>query len=216
MPVEIYWNDETNPIIGLAAMDNHSSVSMVDPTVIEHFNIPESSRQRISYELSTMHGAKSTHGGSCVAGLKISPLRQFNKRIQLPACIESPLIPEAYYEVAIAKDVEDIPQLRHLQPLLPPERGLEWETLLLLGRNCPQAMVTEEFINGGENMPHAERTPFGWALVGSRNPKKVENKIIAARTHVNIRPNKTRKQKRADRFETAAGGQCEITDGRAC
>ena len=42
-------------------------------------------------------------------------------------------------------------------------------------------------------MPHAESTPFCWVLVGSRNPKKVENKIIASRTHVNMRLSKPRK-----------------------
>ncbi|KAL7869711.1 hypothetical protein AOLI_G00136990 [Acnodon oligacanthus] len=41
---------------------------------------------------------------------------------------------------------------------------------LLIGYNCPQALVPRQVVPGEENQPFAQRTDLGWSVVGYGNP----------------------------------------------
>ena len=41
---------------------------------------------------------------------------------------------------------------------------------LLIGYNCPQALVPRQVVPGKESQPFAQRTDLGWSVVGYGNP----------------------------------------------
>lgn len=40
---------------------------------------------------------------------------------------------------------------------------------LLIGYNCPQALLAREVISGNEDQPFAQRSVLGWSIIGYRN-----------------------------------------------
>ena len=47
-----------------------------------------------------------------------------------------------------------------------PENELDVKIGLLIGYNCPRALVPLEVVVGDPAAPHALRTPLGWSIVG--------------------------------------------------
>ena len=130
-----------------------------------YFDMLSAHMPTVAYNISTMERIDSPQTGRVLAGLVIASLLGEIKEIEWPDCIESPLIPEAYGEVASPEDVHRIPKLRHLKDKFP-EKDPSWGTLLLIGRTCGKAMLGKEQVMGEPYGPHAVETPLGWALIG--------------------------------------------------
>ena len=47
---------------------------------------------------------------------------------------------------------------------------LDCEVGLLIGYNCPQALLPREILSGEESHPYAQRTDLGWSIVGRSHP----------------------------------------------
>ncbi|KAJ8361824.1 hypothetical protein AAFF_G00418650 [Aldrovandia affinis] len=60
------------------------------------------------------------------------------------------------------------PHLEHLANEIAPQQSCD--VGLLIGYNCPQALVPRQVVSGGENQPFAQRTDLGWSIVGYGNP----------------------------------------------
>lgn len=43
---------------------------------------------------------------------------------------------------------------------------LNYEVELLIGYNCPQALLPRHVIMGDEDQPHAQRSALGWSITG--------------------------------------------------
>lgn len=60
------------------------------------------------------------------------------------------------------------PHLEHIADEIAPQQSCD--VGLLIGYNCPQALVPRQVVPGEENQPFAQRTDLGWSVVGYGNP----------------------------------------------
>ncbi|KAK7929254.1 hypothetical protein WMY93_005649 [Mugilogobius chulae] len=60
------------------------------------------------------------------------------------------------------------PHLEHIADEIAPLQSCD--VGLLIGYNCPQALVPRQVVSGKENQPFAQRTDLGWSIVGFGNP----------------------------------------------
>lgn len=62
------------------------------------------------------------------------------------------------------------PHLEHLAEHIAPQTMSECDIGLLIGYNCPQALMPKEVVCGEENQPYAQRTDLGWSIVSYCDP----------------------------------------------
>ena len=153
------------PREGLAIIDEQATVSMVDPRVADWFRVNREAMPTVVYSLSTMEGQNVHHDSRALHGMEIEPLGDSGnegdtKCISLPPCIESRNIPGALDEIPDREDVKRMQGLEDLAARFPRKKD-SWETLLLLGRNCGEAMGMKQFINRRHGTPMAVHTPLG-------------------------------------------------------
>ena len=67
-----------------------------------------------------------------------------------------------------------------------PEKKDEWETILLIGRDCMEAQWQEQFYSAENRSQMVAKTPLGWTLIGSPPEKDPPT--------ANRRPHKKRKE----------------------
>ena len=96
------------------------------------------------------------------------------KAVQLPTCITSLHMPEVWEEIPDPEDVKRVfgenGDWSGLEENFP-KKDPRWTTLLLLGRNCKEAMEVKQFVTGCEGKPHAVETGLGWTLIGEHVPE---------------------------------------------
>ena len=59
------------------------------------------------------------------------------------------------------------PHLEHIADEIAPHQSCD--VGLLIGYNCPQALVPRQVVSGEENQPFALKTDLGWSAVGYGN-----------------------------------------------
>lgn len=86
-------------------------------------------------------------------------------------------LPQAYARDFIPVDMSCIPtknttlqwpHLKHLANKLPELQ--DSEVGLLIGYDCPAALVPLQVVVGNENEPFAQETELGWGIIGAANP----------------------------------------------
>ena len=140
-------------------VDEQSSTSFVDPKVVEHFNL---SFPVQDYTLTTLSGLNTSSQGMLVEGLFVKGVKE-RSGINLPVVLTNDSIPNSKNEIAAPNIVRVHHQISHFAKHFP-NYDESAEVLILIGRDCGQAMATKCY---GQTAPYAHRTPLGWALVGS-------------------------------------------------
>lgn len=102
-----------------------------------------------------------------VGGLQVRGL-QATSSIQLQQAYTRDFIPVDKSYIPTKKTALQWPHLKHLANQLPPLQNCE--VGLLIGYDCSLALAPLEVIIGGENEPFAQRTEFGWSIIGLSNP----------------------------------------------
>ena len=153
---------------------------MVNPGVTDWFRIKRQEMPIVKYTMSTMERHDAPHESRILHGMEIEPLINPGEegsigKMELPSCIESKNIPEALDEIPDREEVRKMPGLEHLAEKFPKKDG-RWNTLLLLGRTCMEAMGAERIQRGKQGTPLAVQTPLGWALIGTYTPGMAEGK----------------------------------------
>ena len=142
-----------------AIIDEQANVSLVDDKVISFFGRKFPTREYClnfasqNYEIST--------SGQIVSGLKVSSITS-NNSINLPPLLSTPNIANTKDEIASPSIVKAHQHISHLASYFN-EVDNSAEVLLLIGRDCGEAMATRCY---GKKEPFANKTPLGWALVG--------------------------------------------------
>lgn len=85
-------------------------------------------------------------------------------KIKLPTTYTRDYIPSNRSHIPTSKTAESWPHLRHLADEMSPE--LDCEVGLLIGYNCPQALLPRDIISGDEDQPFAQKTTLGWSIIG--------------------------------------------------
>jgi hypothetical protein len=134
----------------------------------------------VKLSLSTLHAENKTVSSKRVKGLQV---RGYDNQIRIS-------LPIAYTREIMPANRSHIPTPEHarclslecisdkLVPLMEADIGL------LIGYNCPQALVPREVITPDGNGPYAQKTDLGWTIVGTIDSDCVENDSIGLSHHV--------------------------------
>lgn len=160
--VDITFPENTSKSLRCYALiDEQSSSSFVDPHVAEFFGIKS---PVMSYKLTTISNVKETVSGILVEGLRIKGVGE-KKSFPLPAVFTNEYLPDSRAEVATPEIVSSFPQYAHLASKFNPFDPSA-QTLILLGRDCNNAMKTRCV---GHKGPFIHFTSLGASMVGSSN-----------------------------------------------
>ena len=142
-----------------ALIDEMSDCTLMDPKVPEYFNM---SVPVENYTISTINGCEVTRSGMLISGITVKGVNE-NKVISLPPAFTNETIPDSKHEVATPAYVRKIKSIKsYAHNFLPLDKNAE--TLILIGRNCGDAMKTQCI---GDKAPFLHHTSLGWAVVGS-------------------------------------------------
>ncbi|CAI5654355.1 unnamed protein product [Oreochromis niloticus] len=91
-----------------------------------------------------------------------------NKTISLPVTYSRDFIPANRDHIPSPTTAKAWPHLECIASEIAPLQSCD--VGLLIGYNCPQALVPREVVSGRENQPFVQKTDLGWSIVGYGNP----------------------------------------------
>ncbi|KAJ8038907.1 hypothetical protein HOLleu_16467 [Holothuria leucospilota] len=169
LPVYVSHKDNpSNEILIYALLDTQSDTTFVTDKVCETLGLDGVKTQ---LRLSTMTAQNQIIDSSRVNGLEV---RGHNSSLKLP-------LPIAFTRYAIPVNASHIPSpdtaqnWPHLQGIakeLMPVSQLE--VGLLIGYNCPRALIPRKVIPPSRDGPYAQLTDLGWGIVGMISSDQIE------------------------------------------
>ena len=141
--------------------------------------------------LSTMHAENELLSSNRIKGLVVSVVSIL---IKLPTSYSCTTIPAKRRQIPCPEMTKEWP---HHKPIAPHLMHLQRdvEVGLLIGANCPQAIVPREFIPGQRNEPYAQRTDLGWGIIGNvsqpnstedGNPEAIVHRVTTCNVTINV------------------------------
>ncbi|MCG7865422.1 MAG: hypothetical protein JAY74_03510 [Candidatus Thiodiazotropha taylori] len=129
----------------------------------------------VKLSLSTMYAENRVIDSQKVKGLTV---RGFNNslRISLPDTFTRSIMPANRSHIPTPEMARMWPHLETISENLMPLS--QCEIGLLIGYNCPQALLPREVIPPVGNGPFGQRTDLGWGIVGIIEPRLDENDTI--------------------------------------
>ena len=112
--------------------------------------------------LRTMQGETKV-ASTAVCDLIVMDMNGENP-IRLPKTYTRPMIPVDYGQIPKPETVAKWPHLREIADKLPAYNGVG-SVDLLIGSNCPEAMVPLQVVTGDGNAPFAVRYKHGWTVI---------------------------------------------------
>ncbi|XP_043195315.1 uncharacterized protein LOC122366790 [Amphibalanus amphitrite] len=164
LPVKMWNADCSRSVVTHAFLDLGSSATFCTPNLLKALGM-EGETTELTMTTATAENQRIS--STLVKGLKISDMAG-KKVMDLPPSYTLQRIPVDRQDIATATDLERWPQL---QEVVPPEVHADIE--LLIGANCPQALIPLEVRAGGEGCPFAIRTSLGWVVYGPRSRSRV-------------------------------------------
>ncbi|XP_071855378.1 uncharacterized protein [Apostichopus japonicus] len=154
-------------VLVYALLDTQSDSTFITDKTCELLNV-EGSKTLLS--LSTLSSKNQLVDSSRIGGLSVRGHREGTK-VHLPVSYTRCSIPANRSHIPTPGTARQWPHLKrianHLMPLEQCEIGL------LIGYNCPKALMPIEVISPPDNGPYAERTNLGWGIVGIINPREL-------------------------------------------
>ncbi|XP_073671819.1 uncharacterized protein [Paramisgurnus dabryanus] len=163
VPVMVSSNSGKEVLV-YALLDSQSDSSFILEHVADTLKI---NTESVKLKLSTMSSRETIVPCKRLEGLKIRGLNS-TKEITVPTVYTREFIPANRSHIPTPETAKAWPHLEHLAPHIAPQR--ECEIGLLIGYNCPQALMPREVVCGEENQPFAQKTDLGWSIVSYGNP----------------------------------------------
>ena len=145
---------------GLAIIDDHSTVTLVNPIVIKELQFAQKDITEGGFTASTVNGVqhKKTH---IIKDLLLTPVSG-----DAPILINEARtcqLPDVLKDVPTPQEVLSIPGLSHLAEKFPSKK--EWPTLILIGRDCAQVQKHLQTATSADKHQLAIQTPLGWTIM---------------------------------------------------
>ena len=163
MIVPVYVSHDNNPdneVLTYAILDTQSDTTFVTDNVLANLEV---NGTPTSLMLSTMTSDNMLISCQRVKGLSVRAYDGSDK-IQLPVVFSQDHIPAGNDSIPSYKVAEKWPYLRSVVNQLMPKSSCG--VGLLIGYNCPQALVPREVVPPVDNGPFAQRTDLGWGIIG--------------------------------------------------
>ncbi|CAC5383572.1 unnamed protein product [Mytilus coruscus] len=126
----------------------------------------------VKLSLSTMHAENHIVDSHKIKGLMV---RGFDSevKIPLPNVFTRDIMPANRSHIPTAEMARRWSYLEHIAEKLMPVRDCEFG--LLIGYNCPRALIPSEVIPSIDNGPYGQKTDLGWGIVGIVDPLQIDN-----------------------------------------
>ncbi len=151
----------TKEVLTYAMLDTQSSSSFILKEVAESVT---NRFTPVRLKFSTMTSPSSCVQTEAVSELMVRGMTS-NKRITIPVAYTQ-FIPFETAQIPTAESAQRWPHLKHLS-----EEMSALQTCgvgLLLGYDCPQALIPRQTIAGKDDEPFAVKTDLGWSIVGGK------------------------------------------------
>ena len=171
MVVPVYVSHTDNPNrhkMVFAMLDTQSDTSFITEKTARDLGLVG---RDVRLSLSTMTSSDKIIKCKRFNGLQV---RGFNSQVDiaLPEVFSKQSIPINYDHIPCTEMLDDWPHLEKLRDHLVPK--IDCEVGLLIGYNCPRALVTTEVISAPNNSdcPYGLKTELGWSIMGviTRSP----------------------------------------------
>ena len=143
----------------MLTLDSQSDSSFI---LEEVAGVLDTSTERVKLKLSTMSSKGTVVHCNRLKSLQIRGLFS-SKKITVPTVYTRDFIPANRTHIPVPETAKAWPHLEHLAEPISPQK--ECEIGLLIGYNCPQALMPREVVCGEENQPFAQKTDLGWSIV---------------------------------------------------
>ncbi|XP_056611900.1 uncharacterized protein LOC130428076 [Triplophysa dalaica] len=120
-------------------------------------------KESVKLKVSTITSKTKVVNSQRVQGLQVRGISSDTK-IKLPTTYTRDYIPANRSHIPTRTTAKSWPHLEHLADEMSPE--LDCEVGLLIGYNCPQALLPRDVISGNENQPYAQKSVLGWSIIG--------------------------------------------------
>ena len=156
-----HFDDPQNERLVYAILDHQSDTTFVREKTIHQLGVTGPETQLL---LSTMHAENRPIVSQRIGGLVV---RNFNREviIQLPRSFSSEKIPARRDQIPRPEAARQWPHMERIADRLMPYQD-DMEIGLLIGSDCPRAIIPCEVIPGNDDNPYAQRTDLGWGIIG--------------------------------------------------
>lgn len=120
----------------------------------------------VQLKLTTMSSRNTVVSCNKLSGLQVRGFYS-NKIICLPVTYARDFIPANRDHIPTPDTAKAWPHLEHIADEIAPLQSCD--VGLLIGYNCPQALVPRQVVPGEESQPFAQMTDLGWSIVGFSN-----------------------------------------------
>ena len=166
-------------ILVYAMLDTQSDSSFILEEVADTLNVTS---KPVKLNLSTMSSK-----GTIVSCKKFEHLqvRGFfsDIKVTVPTMYTREFIPANRSHIPIPQTAKSWPHLQHLSKHIAPYQ--DCKIAMLIGYNCPLALMPCEVVCGKGNQPFAQRTVLGWSVVSYGEPCESE---IGVSHHIAVEP----------------------------
>ena len=163
VPVWLHHRDNSErEVLVYALLDDQSDTTFVSQSALDSIGAKGPETQ---LSLSTMHADSEIIQSHRVDGLVIDDLQR-DIQIRLPRTFSCTSIPVRRSQIPRPEMADKWPHLANLASDIAAYHH-DVEVALLIGANCPQAIMPRQVIPGRGNEPYAQLTNLGWGIVGN-------------------------------------------------
>ena len=144
-----------------ALLDDQSDTTFVTDTVLNHLGV---SGPETNLLLSTMHATDELIKSRKIGGLIVQDFKR-QVTLQLPKAFSHAIIPAKRSHIPRPESALQWPHLKGIAPQIAPYQN-DVEIGILIGSDCPRAIMPREIIPGEDDSPYALRSDLGWGIIG--------------------------------------------------
>ena len=182
--VPVWISTDSNPNeekLVYALLDTQSTTTFIDKEVSKSLHVKS---EPVKLTLTTLTNRAENVACDKVSGLQIRGYTS-DIKIKIPSAYTRDIIPIETSQIPTNETAKNWPHLKDLANKIPPL--LDCEAGLLIGFNCPQALVPREVIYGKDDEPFAVRMDLGWSIVGNSCPAAHNFNVISFCHHTSVK-----------------------------
>ncbi|KAK7945396.1 hypothetical protein WMY93_001124 [Mugilogobius chulae] len=143
-----------------ALLDTQSDTTFILKDTAESLN---TSSEPVKLKISTITSKTKIVSSHKLNDLQVRGINS-ETRVKLPTTYTRDYIPANRSHIPTNKTAENWSHLKHLSKEMSPK--LDCEVGLLIGYNCPQALLPVEVVSGERDQPFAQKSLLGWSIIG--------------------------------------------------
>lgn len=182
--IPVWLSTLTEPdseVLVYALLDTQSDTTFVLQEVAD---VLSTVKKPVQLKLSTMASRNTMLPCQRLNGLQVRGFYS-PKKIPLPVAYSRDFIPANRAHIPTPKTARAWSHLEHIAERIAPEQVCDIG--LLIGYNCPQALLPREVVSGEDGQPFAQRTDLGWSIVGYSKSCSVENDSIGVSNRIIVK-----------------------------